>query len=446
MAEAFGAFLGRYSGFFRTKTRDNAAVAGRYLQGLTQAEDCTFAEMAEMVENGCAQQFQHFISNAPWDHAPVVAQINRDADRLLGGKPTSCLIIDESSFAKQGERSVGVARQWSGRQGKIDNCQVAVFAVLTDGQRHAPVDMRLYLPKRWIDDAARCERAGVPEAARKLTTKSQHAFDMVRAARAQGMRFEWVSVDAGYGKEPDFLRMLDDANEVFVADVHRSQRVWTERPELAVPAPPPGRGRPATKPVAQSESVPVEKLVAGLSAQDWTRQTLRDSTRGKLWVDIAHRRVWLWDGEEAAPRCWHLIARREVGSPKTIKYTLSNAPADTPVLRLAQMQGQRYWVERAFEDAKGQCGLADYQALSWRSWHHHVTMVMLAMLFIAEQRVAHQPGLELLTPRDIVEMLKETLPRKPEGKEALVARINKRHDQRRGAIDSRFRTQQPGSR
>jgi hypothetical protein len=109
------------------------------------------------------------------------------------------------------------------------------------------------------------------------------------------------------------------------------------------------------------------------------------------------------------------------------------------------MQGQRYWVERVFEDAKGQCGLADYQALSWRAWHHHVTMVMLAMLFIAEQRAAHQPGLTLLTPRDIVEMLKETLPRKPEGKEALVARINKRHDHRQSAVDSRLRSQRAGA-
>jgi hypothetical protein len=169
---------------------------------------------------------------------------------------------------------------------------------------------------------------------------------------------------------------------------------------------------------------------------------LRDSTRGQLRVDTAHRRIWVWDGQEAAARCWHLIVRREVGSPKTIKYTLSNAPADTSVLRLAQMQGQRYWVERTFEDAKGECGLADYQVLGWRAWHHHVTMVMLAMLFIAEQRAAHQPGLELLTPRDIVEMLKETLPRKPEGREALVERINQRHQRRRGAIESRFRTQQ----
>ena len=230
-------------------------------------------------------------------------------------------------------------------------------------------------------------------------------------------------------------------NEVFVADVHRTQRIWTERPELAVPPPRSGRGRPTRKRQASVEPVTVESLIKRLGAGDWMRCDLRDSTRGALRVELAHRRVWLWDGEEDAPRRWHLIVRREVKSEKTIKYTLSNAPADTPILRLGQMEGHRYWIERAFEDAKGECGLADYQALGWRSWHHHVTMVTLAMLFVAEQRVAHQPGLALLTPRDIVEMLKETLPRKPEGKDALVARINQRHERRRGAIASRFRTQ-----
>jgi SRSO17 transposase len=441
IAEAFGTFLDRHGHFFRTRTRDSTIVARRYMHGLAQAEDCTFESMAAVVDAGCAQQFQHFISNSPWDHEPVVAQISADADRLLGGKPTSCLIIDESSFPKQGDRSVGVARQWTGRLGKVDNCQVAVFAVLSDGERHTPIDMRLYLPKVWINDPARCDEAGVPETARELTSKSGQALDIVRQARARGVRFEWVSVDAGYGKEPAFLRALEGMNEIFVADVHRDQRVWTENPALHVPEVKPGRGRPSTKQQATATPITVESLAKGLRPEDWTRHILRDSTRGKLKVDIAHRRIWAWDGEEAQPRCWHLIIRREVESVKTIKFTLSNAAVDTPLLRLGQMQGQRYWVERTFEDAKGECGLADYQALGWRSWHHHVTMVMLAMLFIAEQRVAQQPGLELLTPRDIVEMLKETLPRKPEGKDALVARINERHERRRGAIESRFRSQ-----
>ncbi len=439
----FSTFLDRYGPFFRTRGRDNSAVAYRYLRGLAQAEECTFESMASVVEGGCAQQFQHFISNSPWEHEPVLAQISRDADALLGGKPASALIIDESSFPKQGDCSVGVARQWTGRLGKVDNCQVAVFGVLTDGERHAPIDMRLYLPKRWIDDPERCERAGIPEAARKeMTSKSDHALDIVREARARGVRFSHVGVDAGYGKEPAFLRALDDEKEVFVADVHRDQRVWIEEPDLHVPEPKSMRGRPPTQRQAAKPAVTVEALAKGLEPKDWTRYTLRDSTRGLLQVDIAHRRVWLWDGEEERPRCWHLITRREVNSPKTFKYSLSNAPIDTPTLRLARMQGDRYWVERAFEDGKGECGLADYQALGWLSWHHHVTIVMLAMLFICEQRVARQPGLELLTPRDIVEMLQEFLPRKPVGKDALVARIIERHKRRKGAIESRYRTQQ----
>ena len=434
--------IDRYGPFFRTRGRDNAPVAGRYLNGLAQAAEATFAAMAAVVEQGCAQQFQHFISNSPWRHEPVVAQIGQDADRLLGGKPTSCLIIDESSFAKQGDRSVGVARQWSGRLGKVDNCQVAVFAVLTDGERHALVDERLYLPKRWIDDPVRCDQASVPAEARKLTSKSEHALAIIRDARKRGMRFGWVGVDAGYGKEPWFLRALDDDKEVFAADVHSTQRVWTRPPGLRVPRPKSRCGRLPTKRRATTKPVTVERLARKFRPHDWKRCVLRDSTRGPLRVDIAHRRVWVWDGKEHVARCWHLIVRREVASRKTIKYTLSNAPAEAPLLHLAQMQGQRYWVERAFEDAKGECGLADYQVLGWRAWHHHVTMVMLAMLFIAEQRAAHQPGLELLSPRDIVEMLKESLPRKPEGKEALVARINQRHQRRRSAIASRFRGQQ----
>ena len=441
IADAFASFIDRYGAFFCSRGHDNAPVAQRYLHGLAQAEAATFAAMAAVVEDGCAQQFQHFISNAPWRHEPVIAQIGYDADRLLGGKPDSALLLDESSFVKQGDRSVGVARQWCGRLGKVDNCQVAVFAVLTDGVQHTSVDMRLYLPQRWLDDPARCDRAEIPTETRTMRSKTDLALEMVRAARARGMRFGWVGMDGGYGKEPAFLRALDDMGETFVADVHSDQRVWSEPPGLHVPAPQSTRGRPPSKQHAAVDGITVEKLVAGFGTDDWKRCTLRESTRGPLQVDIAHRLVWVWDGEEAAARCWHLIVRREVGASKKVKYSLSNAPDDTKLERLARMQGTRYWVERAFEDAKGECGLADYQAIGWRAWHHHVTMVMLAMLFIAEQRVAHQPGLALLTPRDIVAMLKETLPHKPQGKEALVDLINQRHARRRSAIQSRYRSQ-----
>ena len=215
-----------------------------------------------------------------------------------GRQATSALILDESSFPKQGDGSVAVARQWTGRLGKIDNCQVAVFGVLTDDEHHTPIDMRLYLPERWIKDPARCERAGIPEASRQKTSKSEHALDIVRRARARGIGLAWVGVDGGYGKEPGFLRGLEDANEVFVANVHRNQHVWTEEPGLHVPAPSRAAGarRKAQKPA--TTSITVEKLAKGIPPQDWTRCILRDCTRGELRVDIATRRIWAWDGKE----------------------------------------------------------------------------------------------------------------------------------------------------
>jgi hypothetical protein len=237
----------------------------------------------------------------------VVAQIGQDADRLLGGKPMGCLIIDESSFAKQGDRSVGVARQWSGRLGKVDNCQVAVFAVLTDGQRHAPVDMRLYLPRVWIEDPARCDEAGVPAAARKLTAKSEHVLDIVRQARARGMWFNWVGIDAGYGKEPAFLRTLDDTNEVFVADIYSTQRVWATQPGPRSSAKARSRG-PTPQRQASAGSITVEARVKSF----WCGRldALHPARPAVAGWNLAQRRAWLWDGEGAAPRCWHLIVRR----------------------------------------------------------------------------------------------------------------------------------------
>ena len=162
---------------------------------------------------------------------------------------------------------------------------------MTDGKRHTPIDMRLYLPNRWVEDPPRCARAGVPEEARTKTSKSEHALDIVRRARERGVRFSHVGVDAGYGKEPAFLRALDDGCEVFIADVHRDQRVWTEDPGLHVPAPAPGRGRPSKKQQAAATPVTVEELAKGIPPQGWTRCILRDCTRGQLQVDIAHRRV-----------------------------------------------------------------------------------------------------------------------------------------------------------
>jgi SRSO17 transposase len=150
---------------------------------------------------------------------------------------------------------------------KVDTCQVAVFAVLTDGARHTPVAMRLSLPQRWIDDPARCDLAEIPLEARTMRAKTDLALEMVRAVRARGMRFGWVGVDGGYSKEPAFLRALDEMGETFVADVHGTQRVWTEPPGLHVPAPK-AKGHPPSKQQTSVDGITMDKLVAGFGAEE----------------------------------------------------------------------------------------------------------------------------------------------------------------------------------
>ena len=175
--------------------------------------------------------------------------------------------------------------------------------------------------------------------------------------------------------------------------------------------------------------------------QFWQRLSLRDTTKGKLIVDILHKRVWLWDGKEPKAHKWHLIVRREVGSPKKVKYSLSNAPADTETERLAYMQGQRYWIERSFQDAKNQCGMTDYQVRGWRGWHHHMTMVMLAMLFILEERLLHEETDPLLSCADVANLLECFLPRRDITEEEVFRQMEVRHRKRQASIESAYRNQ-----
>jgi len=212
-------------------------------------------------------------------------QVAREADRLLGGSESSCLLIDETSFQKKGENSVGVERQWSGRLGKVENCQVAVFAALSQGDSSTLIDTRLYLPMKWIQEPERCLEAGVPESEIVLRSKADLAFEMVVAARQNGVRFHWVGVDGGYGKEPAFLRRLEDHGEVFVADVHKDQQIYPEDPAPCVPEKKGRRGKKPTLPQAQSASQRVDAWAAAQRPELWQKVAVRPGTKGEVRVE-----------------------------------------------------------------------------------------------------------------------------------------------------------------
>lgn len=394
--------------------------------------------MEEHVVGVDDQSLQYMLTDAQWGNRAVMDQVAQEANQLLGGEE-SCLLVDESGFEKKGEHSVGVSRQWNGRLGKVDNCQVGVFAALGCGARVSLIDYRLYLPESWSEDEPRCQKMGIPEAFRAFKTKSELALEMVRHQRQQGIQFAWVGADGGYGKEPAFLRELDAMNEIFVVDVHKDQIIYLDDPQPVVPQQKSNlRGRKASRYQAQTKAIRADHWKEAQPEAAWQRVKLRDSTKGELIVEILHQRVWLWDKNEAHAHHWHLIVRREINSPETCKYTLSNAPDETSTQQLAQMQGQRFWIERAFEDGKSEAGMADYQARKWRSWHHHMALVAMAMLFMAEERALHWEEIPLLSCHDIETLLRTFLPRRDIDLEEIVRQMEKRHRRRQASIDNAF--------
>ena len=422
----------KFSDLFAVQGHDRTPVAHQYLCGLVQTERANMERMEENVEGMDYQSIQQFLTDSPWDHRAVMDRVAQDASELLGGAAPRALLIDETSFIKKGQASAGVARQWSGRLGKVDNCQVGVFGVLSAGARALAVDCRLYLPAAWIEDPARCRKAGIPEAeSARLRTKPELALEIVRHQRALGVAFEWVGADGLYGNDPAFLRALDDDGERFIIDVHADQRVYLEDPCPRAPEPK-GRGRKPSRLKAQAEPVRVDKYVAGLAAEHWQRLSVRAAENGPLRIDFHRRAVWVWDGAEERARRWQLAVRRDVPSGQ-LKYGLSNAGAEVTDLELARAQAQRFWIERVFEDGKKECGMADYQARQWLAWQHHMALVMMVLLFMTRQRMVLAEERPLLTCHDIRCLLAFFLPRRASGEEEILRQMEARHRKRLAA-------------
>ena len=200
-------------------------------------------QMAEVVADSHYQRLHHMLSESAWDRRGVYRQLVRDANGAFASRGPCAFVIDESGLSKKGEKSAGVARQWNGRLGKTDNCQVGVFGAITCEGVAALVDEELYLPKQWTSDPARCEQAGIPEHAWESRTKGQIAFEMVMRARRAGLQFAYSVIDGGYGHLPWLLRDLDAEGEIFLAEVHSDQRIYLEDPAPSVPARRSGKGK-----------------------------------------------------------------------------------------------------------------------------------------------------------------------------------------------------------
>ena len=418
--------------------KDVSEKARQYLSGLVQAgAKKNMERMVEYVPESDHQALHQFISNSPWSAQGVMDKVAVNADSCIGDSRNACLLIDESGFAKKGKMSVGVARQWLGNLGKVDNGQVGVFSVLCNQSDATLINTRLFLPEKWANDQQRCLKAGVPLEHIKHKSKEELALELIMDARRLNLRYGWIGADAGYGKGLEFPIAVDALGEIFVIDIHKDQTIYMSRISPYIPEYS-GHGRKPTKYKVDQEPVRVDKWVSEQPKRRWRKVKVRESTKGCLSYEVLTARIWVWNQGDSKAYCWHLIVRRNPKTHDDYKYSISNAPEKTSKKRLAYMQGQRFWVERVFEDSKSQCGMADYQLRSWVGWHHHMALVMMAMLFMLTERIRNKEEYPLLSCADIEYLLARFLPRRDKTVEDVITLMEKRHKQRQASIDSAY--------
>jgi len=447
VAEEFLAFISRYKSCFVSYRHDVSIPATQYCCGLMQSKSDhkNMERMAEVVVDAKDRNLQQFLTHSKWDASALFQQVARDADQLLGDSQQAVLIIDEVGFPKQGKESVGVARQYLGCLGKVDNGQVGVFAVLCKGQQVLPVGVRLYLPEEWVKNPQACQKAGIPEKDRVFKTKPQLALELILEAQKFGVRFHVVRADAGYGSSLDYLRQIHDQAGCFMIDLHTKFLLYKAHPHPCLLPQKPGRGRPSKNYTSTQKNCHAIELINQVPEHQWKTLDVRPSTRGALRLKVCRVQVFAWDPQSQRVDQWTLLASKDAQTGADLKISLTNAGGNTPLLELFKRQRARYWVERFFEDAKGCCGMGDYQVRKWNAWHHHMALVGLSMLFIQQQRQGLQKKTPLLPCADVVDLLFEFLPKKKATPLQVCQRIYQRHQKRLQAIQSHARRQKRSS-
>ena len=336
---------------------------------------------------------QRFLTYAPWSAQGVHREIqNVFAQRLTPSTANWSIgtvgVIDESGFVKKGKESVGVKRQYCGRVGKKENCQVGVFLVGVTPAGNALLEQQLYLPRCWASDAKRRDKTAVTEEI-SFQTKPQIGIELLRRTRAHGLvQFDWLIADEFYGHNGDFLDQLERMQQRYVVEVPVNTTVWTVDPQTQVPSHEGRRGPAATLPPrdrVRQHVRSVRDLAQNLAPTAWHVLQLRAGAKGPLVFAFARLRVWAVRHRKPGAACW-LIVRRSLEPDGEMKYYLSNATADEPLETMALVTGTRYSVEEFFEEGKGYLGMAQYEARAWSSWHHHMSLMALAHLFVTLTR------------------------------------------------------------
>ena len=358
--------------------REQVAHVGTFVSGLLSDLDHRNVESIAYRFGQERLPLQNFIGASQWDDGALRGELVRQIGQQLG-EPDGVLVFDPSSFPKSGKMSVGVARQWCGRLGKLENCQVAMYLGYVSSREHMLVDTRLYLPKAWTTNAARMLKAGVPKGT-KYRTRHELALELL-AQHGAALPHQWITGDDEMGRPSWFRRRLRELHERYLLAVPSNTSVRDLEVEPPIGT---GSGRPPKRPWQS-----VSQWAEAQPASAWTRLDVRDAAKGPLVVEIIHRRVRTRDDkrrESPDDEVLVVIRYRDRDSAVTkIDFYLSNATPDTPLSEFARAAKAEHRIEECLQRAKSEAGLADYEVRNWIGWQHHQTLSLIATWFLTTE-------------------------------------------------------------
>ena len=373
-ASAFAEVERRLGPYFARADARQQAMA--YLRGLlSPAERKNSWQLAEVVGAANPYGFQHLLGRADWDADAVRDELHHYVAEYFGD-PDAVVVIDETGFLKKGQKSAGVARQYSGTAGRIENAQIGVFLTYASRHGHTLLDRELYLPQEWTEDQARCQQAGIPPI-RAFHTKPALAKQMLARVFAAQVPVRWVTGDSVYGDDRRLRLWLEEREQAYVLAVSGKDYVWVGWRQYQV-----------------------KTLLAKLPAEGWERLSAGAGAKGPREYDWLLRPIGT--GLQEAGRRW-LLVRRSISEPTELTAYVVFAPLGTALETMVMVAGTRWTVESDLETTKGEVGLDHYEVRSWVGWYRHITLAMWAQAVLTMIRAAaveaelpkrglHRPG------------------------------------------------------
>lgn len=382
-------FLKRFDDCFAR--RDTQAHFPVYISGQLSNLPAKSCEPIALAASVAPRTLQEFLSQHKWDEERMRDRLQELVIRDHAG-PNSIGIIDETSDVKKGDKTPGVQRQWCGKVGKKDNCLVTVHLGYAMGDFHCLLDGDLFLPESWSEDRGRCRAAGIPDEV-VYRPKWQIALELYDRAHTNGVRFDWLSFDEGYGSKPLYLQGLDDRKQLFVGEVPTTFSCWLETPPVTDrPYRRGGRGRPKRTPRLRWDASPPSSVRDLLEhsptfgEQPWVAYYIKDGHKGPIVWEAKQARVVMKNAEGLPGVELHLVVARNTLDHDEVKFFVSNAPAGTEVSTLLLVAFSRWRVERCFRDQKQEVGLDQWEGRRWLGLKRHLILTSVSYLFLARVR------------------------------------------------------------